>query len=91
MLSWVADGQQQQFLDEFVRLEGRGDYLKGACESCRPSHGELESCSVPGHAIYTCEDCFGTFMECRECILSTHRRLPFHRVKVRFLIASLLP
>lgn len=71
LLQWVADGRPQEFLEELIRLEGRGDAAGSSCASC----GEED-------ASYGCTDCWGTWLECQECIVKGHKRLPFHRIKV---------
>lgn len=73
MLQWVADGRPQEFLYEMVRLEGRGDTAGSAC-----------ACGTMEEVVYACKDCWGTRLECSECVLNNHSRLPFHRLKVRF-------
>lgn len=76
MLEWVADGRPQEFLYELVRLEGRGEAIGSSCETC----GSEDAC-------YGCDDCWGSWLECRECVLANHKRLPFHRLKVRLIPA----
>lgn len=78
---WVSDGRPQEFLDELVRLEGRGDANRtGRCKACANDTSEV----VAGLAAYSCDDCFGACLECHACILRSHARLPFHRIQVRF-------
>lgn len=84
----MQEGRPQEYLDEFIRLEGRGDHTGSTCSGCRERFGEGGMDGVSGDAVFTCEDCFGTFMECASCILMSHRRLPFHRVQVRLFFIS---
>ena len=74
MIQWVADGRPQEFLYEMIRLEGRGEAAGSDCATC----GIADAC-------YGCEDCWGNWLECEDCVLTNHRCLPFHRLKVRFL------
>ena len=70
MADWLA--YRSVMLDEMLRLDGLGDSAAlGVCFSCLASEGE-----------YRCSDCFGGNMHCSECILSSHRHLPLHRVQV---------
>ena len=78
MLQWVSDGRPQEFLDEMIRLEGRGEAAESGCATC----GAPE-------AVYGCEDCWGTWLECEQCVVNNHSRLPFHRLKVRLPCASI--
>ncbi|KAH7906366.1 hypothetical protein BJ138DRAFT_1016340 [Hygrophoropsis aurantiaca] len=59
------------FLDELLRLEGRGCSCPDPkCGICRCSDG-----------IYRCEDCFGPTLWCQVCLLANHTRNPLHRIK----------
>ncbi|KAH7918408.1 hypothetical protein BV22DRAFT_981947, partial [Leucogyrophana mollusca] len=59
------------YLDELLRLEGRGSCDHGSgCHSC---HG------APG--LYRCDDCFGPSMWCQSCVVSNHAHNPLHRIK----------
>ena len=60
-------------LDELLRKEGLGDSTTpGTCVGCEKGVGE-----------YRCNDCFGGYMYCLECIVSSHSQLPLHRLQVR--------
>ena len=60
-------------LDEMLRREGLGDSSSpGLCVDC----GKLEG-------VYRCSDCFGDELFCLACTLSSHRRLPLHRIQAR--------
>ncbi|KAF9024498.1 hypothetical protein BDZ89DRAFT_954690, partial [Hymenopellis radicata] len=69
-------GRPQEFLEEFVRLEGKGAGGP-CCMSCKDS----QSFAVPREALYRCEDCWGTVRDCLPCTLRQHRRNPFHRIQ----------
>jgi len=61
------------FVQEFLRLEGRGDMAHQAtctrCERLDPS-------------LYRCCDCQDIRLFCGRCLVGTHESLPFHRIKV---------
>ncbi|KII83158.1 hypothetical protein PLICRDRAFT_119732, partial [Plicaturopsis crispa FD-325 SS-3] len=57
-----------QYLQELLYMEGiSGD---GMCGQCKCAKG-----------VIRCTDCFGDGLWCRECCLSGHARLPFHRIQ----------
>lgn len=62
--------ERQKFLDETLRLEGRGT-------------PETLCCCGLAAPRFRCRDCFGTQMLCHECILRSHTRNPLHRIDVR--------
>ncbi|KAG1784380.1 uncharacterized protein HD556DRAFT_1435459 [Suillus plorans] len=64
--------ERSSFLDEMIRLEGRGDEIpRGTC-----------SCKGEEPLLYRCKDCFGVEMVCRACILQRHVHNPLHRVEL---------
>ncbi|KAF7353234.1 CxC2 domain-containing protein [Mycena sanguinolenta] len=68
---WVED-YRTSYLEEVLRLEGRGD------------HRHYATCRVcgSGHADYRCRECLGGGeLMCRTCIVDGHRRLPFHSIE----------
>lgn len=66
----------QEALEEFMQLEGQGvGSDKSKCPMCSESKG-------PGHAIYRCEECLGTYLECQECVVERHGHNPFHIIQV---------
>ncbi|KAG1833671.1 hypothetical protein DFJ58DRAFT_869463 [Suillus subalutaceus] len=71
MALWLHE--HENYLLEFIRLEGRGDYASR--ETCQ-GHSECES--EPG---YRCRDCFGTELYCQECIVNRHRENPLHKIE----------
>lgn len=74
MLTWVK--HQDKYLDEFLRLEGRGD--KSVYSTCG-------GCSERD-PLFRCEHqaCFGCGMFCQRCIVLRHQVLPTHWVQVCF-------
>jgi hypothetical protein len=69
--------KQKDILDEFVRLEGRGDY--GGFGIC--GWGGCTSTEL----LYRCRDCFDPQMHCRECMVLKHEMNPLHRIQVCYL------
>ena len=71
MMAWLAFCYI--ILDELLRREGLGNYsTPGLCVNCTKGVGE-----------YRCSDCLGDELYCLACTLSSHRRLPLHRIQVR--------
>ncbi|KIJ50997.1 hypothetical protein M422DRAFT_44213 [Sphaerobolus stellatus SS14] len=64
----------QNFLEEFLRHEGRGDHMQSKCPNC-PARNAAEG-------LYCCEDCAGGHLCCQGCVLKGHACLPFHRIMV---------
>jgi hypothetical protein len=65
---WQSDADL--FLEEFLRLEGRGDYSQNICVC-----GEED-------AIYRCQDCHGSELFCHLCTIRVHERQPLHTLEV---------
>ncbi len=78
----------QEYLQEFMRLEGRGDYTGSACPGCSqdftadPSDAAAEFVSA-GYRWYRCDDCDDCALYCKGCTKARHTQHPLHRVKVR--------
>ncbi|KAF8341779.1 hypothetical protein F5887DRAFT_918968 [Amanita rubescens] len=66
--AWVTD--IDMFLDELIRLDGRGDSESNA-DNCR-------RCSKQQRREYRCRDCFCNELFCRDCILDYHKYNPLH-------------
>ncbi|KAJ6575925.1 hypothetical protein B0H10DRAFT_2345941 [Mycena sp. CBHHK59/15] len=67
---WAAS-KVQIYLDEFVRGDGRGDYMDEEwCNIC-----DVEP------AVYRCIDCHTDDLYCKECIVQVHRDNPLHGVQ----------
>lgn len=63
---------RDEYLDEVLRLDGRGRL--GRTSQCA-------TCSQAG-AEYRCSDCLGGKMVCKACVIEAHSLLPLHRVQV---------
>ncbi|KAH7905933.1 hypothetical protein BJ138DRAFT_1017003 [Hygrophoropsis aurantiaca] len=68
LLQWIPE--RAAFLDEFIRLDGRGDYSN-----------QLYCCVVGQLALYRCEDCFSLKLRCQKCIVLQHAQNPLHRIE----------
>lgn len=72
MLTWA--GHQDEYLDEMLRLEGRG-YLAiySTCGGCK--------CPNP---TFRCaqQTCYGPALFCKNCIVERHAILPTHWIQV---------
>ncbi|KAJ7104828.1 hypothetical protein C8R44DRAFT_639918, partial [Mycena epipterygia] len=67
-------GSRQTFVDECIRLEGRGDHRhQTRCSNCPAGAAQ---------AVYRCQECFTDALFCKECLVLLHRDNPFHRVEV---------
>ncbi|KAJ7834666.1 hypothetical protein B0H13DRAFT_1913969 [Mycena leptocephala] len=69
--TWV--GHRDEYLDELLRLEGRGDVdIYSKCGSCNAANPE-----------YRCEhqSCYGPGMFCCACIVARHEVLPTHWIQ----------
>ncbi|KAG2121984.1 hypothetical protein DEU56DRAFT_917982 [Suillus clintonianus] len=67
LLAWI--GQRQIFLDEMLRLNGRG--TEGVTCSCGAVSPQFRCC-----------DCHGIQIFCRECTLQNHVLHPLHRIEI---------
>ncbi|KAJ7024853.1 hypothetical protein C8F04DRAFT_1269860 [Mycena alexandri] len=69
--TWV--GHRDEYLDETLRLEGRGDYgVYSTCGGC----GAV-------NPLFRCEhqSCYGPGMFCQTCIVARHEVLPTHWIQ----------
>ncbi|KAL1698228.1 hypothetical protein EV121DRAFT_218490 [Schizophyllum commune] len=62
-----------EFMEEMMRADGRGDAASHACPGCTP--GEERP------AVFRCTSCTGLSMYCSECILRVHGKRPFCKVE----------
>ncbi|KAG2144653.1 uncharacterized protein EDB93DRAFT_1241226 [Suillus bovinus] len=62
-------GERQTYIDEFIRLEGRGKNSGSPCQC-----GDL-------HAAFRCQDCFSVELACCSCTIQLHVNAPLHRIK----------
>ncbi|KAG1732347.1 hypothetical protein EDB19DRAFT_1831363 [Suillus lakei] len=59
------------FLDELIRLEGRGDHIDDSlCKHCQENAPTIR-----------CKDCFLPELHCPSCTVERHRHLPMHRLQ----------
>ncbi|KAJ6483545.1 hypothetical protein C8R47DRAFT_1217624 [Mycena vitilis] len=65
--------KREIYLDELLRLDGRGDDIRQA--KCAG-----EGCTDTAF-IYRCIDCVHTALYCKACLTQIHRRMPLHRVE----------
>jgi hypothetical protein len=70
---WQSDANM--FLEEFLRLDGRGDYAQDTKCVC----GKED-------VIYRCQDCHGCELLCHSCMINIHARQPLHRMEVWVLL-----
>ncbi len=68
--AWIP--YREQYLDEVLRLEGRGwARLIAQCPLCDKAG-----------PTFLCRECTGGDILCQECIVEIHAHLPLHRVQV---------
>ncbi|KAJ7761424.1 hypothetical protein B0H16DRAFT_1312223 [Mycena metata] len=59
----------EEFADEILRCEGRGDYYDQV---------RCAECQVPGIQVHRCQDCFTDALFCANCTVRLHADHPFH-------------
>ncbi|KAJ7265087.1 hypothetical protein C8J57DRAFT_1622132 [Mycena rebaudengoi] len=74
---WVQD-HRDDFLDELLRWEGRGDHRSvETCEDCK-----LAADAAPALGDHRCIDCIGGGqLLCVSCLVRRHKQLPLHRIQ----------
>jgi hypothetical protein len=83
---WTKDCREE-YLDEIIRLEGRGNFTQGHCPSCKrvansgPFQGLLDDQEF-GTAAVRCKDCFGGELVCEDCCVRNHIHNPLHMIEV---------
>ncbi|RXW12097.1 hypothetical protein EST38_g13758 [Candolleomyces aberdarensis] len=60
------------YLRALIMLEGRGQSTTDVCSQCR---------SLGHKAQYRCLSCDNLGLVCETCVVSTHQRLPLHRIE----------
>ncbi|KAF8201858.1 hypothetical protein BJ912DRAFT_1054149 [Pholiota molesta] len=71
------DHHRAAFLDESLRLEGRGDFAReNKCSDCAARKRD-----VIAQPEYRCVDCFLPDLTCKDCCVKRHQRLPFHVIE----------
>ncbi|EIM79842.1 uncharacterized protein STEHIDRAFT_69003, partial [Stereum hirsutum FP-91666 SS1] len=70
--TWI--NYRPAYLDELLRLEGRGTYI---------TQTRCCTCNAPGVELHRCKDClsFGEML-CAACMVNSHKAHPFHRIEV---------
>ncbi|KAJ7683938.1 hypothetical protein B0H14DRAFT_2422270, partial [Mycena olivaceomarginata] len=64
---------REEFLDELLRHDGRGDYVsQHVCGGM--------GCKVEG-PTYRCSNCLHPCLFCRDCVKRIHERMPFHHIE----------
>ena len=71
MSDWLID--RQAYLHEMLRHDGREGLQATPCTSCG------------GDGSFSCSDCAYCMYYCRPCLISHHRLMPFHRIKVLYM------
>ncbi|KAF7368021.1 hypothetical protein MSAN_00867900 [Mycena sanguinolenta] len=67
--------RRQCFLDELIRLEGRGPY-------CHQTKCAGDCSADLASVIHRCKDCFTDALFCQPCLVECHRDNPLHRVEI---------
>ncbi|KAK7046261.1 hypothetical protein R3P38DRAFT_3175541 [Favolaschia claudopus] len=70
LLQWTED-HRQCYLEEILRLEGRGDHTYSNCRRCGLDAAEFRCCDCLG----------GGELLCAACTKDGHQQLPFHRIQ----------
>ena len=78
---WVP--LHQEYLDELLRHEGRGDYPPEHCPRCPKDQ-------PAGSPIMRCKDCLMGELLCTQCCRIQHAQHPLHVVEVRNLTKNIL-
>jgi hypothetical protein len=68
MSEWLID--RQAYLYEMLRHDGREGLQATPCAGCG------------GDGSFSCSDCAYSIYYCRQCLVSCHHLMPFHRIKV---------
>ncbi|OSC96771.1 hypothetical protein PYCCODRAFT_1472340 [Trametes coccinea BRFM310] len=68
ILQWISE--IPGYLDELLRLEGRGDFADHPCNKC----------GLVTDQVYRCIDCQDLALYCRRCVIDAHSRHPIHRI-----------
>ncbi|KAK7039759.1 CxC2 domain-containing protein [Favolaschia claudopus] len=61
---------RDEYLREFLRLDGCGDASTEICAGCDAAEPS-----------FRCKDCFGELLYCRACCVDMHKRNPLHRIE----------
>ena len=75
-MSLQAPSSAERYVDELLRLEGRGGW-NASCGGC--------PVVLHGGVGLRCDDCHDLGLYCVACCLRAHRQHPLHRIKVSYL------
>ncbi|KAK7026145.1 hypothetical protein R3P38DRAFT_2529348 [Favolaschia claudopus] len=70
LAQWTED-LRQIYLEEILRLEGRGDHTYSHCRRCGDGSAEFRCCDCLG----------GGELLCAACTKDGHQQMPFHRIQ----------
>ncbi|KAL1698878.1 hypothetical protein EV121DRAFT_296717 [Schizophyllum commune] len=62
-----------EYMEEFVRVDGRGDAADCPCPTCQPGQEDAPR--------YRCTGCTGFSLYCRSCMVEMHSKRPFCTVE----------
>ncbi|KAI0695073.1 hypothetical protein C8T65DRAFT_744181 [Cerioporus squamosus] len=77
LLQWTQEAEV--YLDELLRLEGRGEHTSGVC-SCGTRETPAMA-SNPRVSLYRCEDCADISLYCKTCTVASHACHPLHCIR----------
>ncbi|TDL20498.1 hypothetical protein BD410DRAFT_725441 [Rickenella mellea] len=75
MREWVP--LRDEYLAEFLRLDGPGDFDIGKCSRCAVQFTSADPLVFPTR----CEDCFSGLIRCSNCCVTDHTRHPLHAIQ----------
>jgi hypothetical protein len=74
---------RDEYLDELLRLEGRGEFTSPTCPSCvHDAFDVFDDSSTPSPPSIRCQDCFTGELLCEKCCVRLHRQHPLHVIEV---------
>lgn len=71
-----------EYLEELLRLEGRGEFDASSCPLC-VSKGDVFG-ELPA-GVFRCQECFVGELLCAECCIKEHALNPLHVIEVYLL------
>jgi hypothetical protein len=92
---WTEDCRDE-YLDEFVRSEGRGNFTQEHCPSCKRAgssnlfQGIINPEPELGIPTIRCKDCFGGELVCEGCCVRDHLHNPLHMIEVSLRMFTFL-
>ena len=78
-VTWMTS-HRDQYLDEMIRWDGRGDYYSNGISLCPDCVGRKST--SPGQADHRCRECYSPVLTCKACCIRRHRLEPFHWIEV---------